>query len=99
MNLNDLKLWLVIAAGIIALILPFAITELQHSEQSKVVVEQYLNQEEDTTIDVYVYSDSWEEAKQILAMKYPGYIVEEYVYIDNKKSFLVRLKKIEKVRK
>ena len=95
-DFKDWKIWLVVAAGIVAMLLPLAVTQFQHSQQDTAIVQQYLSEEEENTIDVYVYTDTWENAKQILAIKYDGYVVEEYIYVDSKKAFFVRLKKVKK---
>ncbi|SHE48608.1 hypothetical protein SAMN02745164_00527 [Marinitoga hydrogenitolerans DSM 16785] len=96
MDLKDWKVWLVIVAGIFAFLLPFGIKTLQYQEQSTSQVQEYLNQEEDQIIDVIIYDNNYEDAKNLLTIKYPGYIIEDYVYLEGKKAYLFRLKKVEK---
>ncbi|AMS33990.1 hypothetical protein UF09_48 [Marinitoga camini virus 2] len=96
MDLKDWKVWLVIVAGIFAFLLPFGIKTLQYQEQNTAQVQEYLNQEEDQIIDVIIYDNNYEDAKNLLAIKYPGYVIEDYVHLKEKKAYLFRLKKVEK---
>lgn len=95
MDLKNWKLWIVLGSALLALILPVFFVDLQHSEQNKAVVENYLNMPENTFIDVIIYDNDYQSALEYIQENYPNFEIIDHIYLENKKSFWFRLKKVK----
>jgi len=92
MDFKDWKLWIILITSALAIGLAFI---YPYQPQRQEVLTQYEQMQDKTVIDVIVQVEDLEQAKNILTTKYDEYVIIEQYYLDNKKSWLFKLKKKE----
>jgi len=92
--MKDWKMWLIIAATLIALIAA-PLVGVQHQNQSEQVMTQYQEDAQSTAKIVVVYGDNFEKAKQEVLAAYPDYSIVKTSYDEEKHTFYFRIIKKE----